>query len=85
MCKKNFDKQNLYLQHIDSHSEGLNFILFKQAFDNTVQIFRKYMRNYFSLNEIFNEIDDIQKLHENQLLSYPKFKVNINVQNVQVE
>ena len=68
------------MKHIDSHKEGLNFVLFKQAFDNTVQIFRKYLKNYFSLTDIFNEIPDIQDFFQKQILEYPKYKVNINVQ-----
>ena len=80
LCRKNFKTQHTYLKHIDSHKEGLNFVLFKQAFDDTVQIFRKYVKNYFSLNDIFNEIPSIQDFLQKHVLEYPKYKVNINVQ-----
>ena len=60
LCRKNFKKQDRYLQHIDSHKEGLSFVLYKKAFDEAVQIFRKHFKNYFSLNDIFHETEDIQ-------------------------
>ena len=80
LCRKNFRKQDKYLRHIDNHKEGLSFVLYKQAFDKTVQIFRKHFQNYFSLNDILNETEDIQSLIRTQLLQYPKYKVNILVQ-----
>ena len=80
LCRKNFLKQDEYLRHIDNHKEGLSFVLYKQAFDKTVQIFRKHFQNYFSLNDILNETEDIQSLIHTQLLQYPKYKVNILVQ-----
>ena len=80
LCRKNFWKQDKYLRHIDNHKEGLSFVLYKQAFDKTVQIFRKHYQNYFSLNDILNETEDIQSLIHTQLLQYPKYKVNILVQ-----
>ena len=80
LCRKNFLKQDEYLRHIDNHKEGLSFVLYKQAFDKTVQIFRKHYQNYFSLNDILNETEDIQSLIHTQLLQYPKYKVNILVQ-----
>ena len=80
LCRKNFWKQDKYLRHIDNHKEGLSFVLYKQAFDKTVQIFRKHYQNYFSLYDILNETEDIQSLIHTQLLQYPKYKVNILVQ-----
>ena len=80
LCRKKFWKQDKYLRHIDNHKEGLSFVLYKQAFDKTVQIFRKHFQNYFSLNDILNETEDIQSLIHTQLLQYPKYKVNILVQ-----
>ena len=38
------------------------------------------MKNYFSLNDIFNEINDILNFIESQILVYPKYKLNINIQ-----
>ena len=80
LCRKNFKKQDRYLQHIDSHKEGLSFVLYKKAFDEAVQIFRKHFKNYFSLNDIFHEKEDIQTLLETQLLKYPKYKINFLTQ-----
>ena len=80
LCRKNFKKQDRYLQHIDSHKEGLSFVLYKKAFDEAVQIFRKHFKNYFSLNDIFHETEDIQTLLETQLLKYPKYKINFLTQ-----
>ena len=80
ICRKNFKKQDQYLEHIDNHTEGLNFILYKKAFNNAIQIFRKHFKNYFSLNDILNETDDIKKLIETQLLIYPKYKINFLTQ-----
>ena len=68
LCRKNFIEQEKYLKHIDNHKEGLSFVLYKKAFDKTIQIFRKHFKNYFSLNDILNETNDIQHLIEAQLL-----------------
>merc|ERR1712175_19629 len=73
LCRKNFTKQEKYLRHIEHHKEGLNYPLYKKAFDGAVQIFRKRFRNYFSLTDILNKSDDIRKLIETQLLTYPKY------------
>ena len=80
LCRKNFIQQEKYLKHIDSHKEGLSFVLYKKAFDKAIQIFRKHFKNYFSLNDIINEINDIQHLIETQLLQYPKYKLNFLIQ-----
>ena len=80
LCRKNFRKQEKYLRHIERHKEGLNYTLYKKAFDGAVQIFRKHFRNYFSLTDILNESDDIRKLIEAQLLTYPKYKINFLTQ-----
>ena len=80
LCRKNFRKQEKYLRHIEHHNEGLNYTLYKKAFDGAVQIFRKHFRNYFSLTDILNESDDIRKLIEAQLLTYPKYKINFLTQ-----
>ena len=80
LCRKNFRNQEKYLRHIERHKEGLNYILYKKAFDGAVQIFRKHFRNYFSLTDILNETDDIRKLIETQLLRYPKYKINFLTQ-----
>ena len=79
LCRKNFKEQDKYLRHIDNHKEGLSFVLYKQAFDKTIQIFRKHFQ-FFSLNDILNETEDIQSLIHTQLLQYPKYKVNLLVQ-----
>ena len=80
ICRKNFKKQEKYLDHIDRHKEGLTFVLYKNSFNVVVQIFRKHFNNYFSLNEILNEVSDTKKLIETELLKYPKFKINFLVQ-----
>ena len=77
---KFFKEQDKYLKHIDNHKEGLSFVLYKQAFDKTIQIFRKHFQNYFSLNDILSETEDIQSLIHTQFLQYPKYKVNLLVQ-----
>ena len=79
-CWEIFKNQEIYLKHIDNHTEGLSFILYKKAFDNAIRIFRKHFRNYFSLNDILNEKDDIKSLIEAQLLIYPKYKINFFTQ-----
>jgi hypothetical protein len=80
LCRKFFKEQDKYLRHIDNHKEGPSFVLYKQAFDKTIQIFRKHFQNYFSLNDILNETEDIQSLIHTQFLQYPKYKVNLLVQ-----
>ena len=80
LCRKNFKEQDKYLRHIDNHKEGLIFVLYKQAFDKTIQIFFFFFQNYFSLNDILNETEDIQSLIHTQFLQYPKYKVNLLVQ-----
>ena len=80
LCRKNFIQQEKYLKHIGSHKEGLSFVLYKKAFDKAIQIFRKHFKNYFSLNDILNETNDIQHLIETQLLQYPKYKLNFLIQ-----
>ena len=80
LCRKNFRKQEKYLKHIDNHKEGLSFLLYKKAFDETIQIFRKHFKNYFSLNDILNEAGDIKKLIQTLLLKYPKYKINFLTQ-----
>ena len=80
LCRKNFKDQSSYLKHIDNNKEGLSFSLHKQAFEGSLQIFRKHFKNYFSLNDLFNEKENIQKLLEAQLLEYPKYKCSILIQ-----
>ena len=76
LCRKNFKNQATYLDHIDQHKEGLSFVLYKKAFDKTIIIYRKKLKDYFALNQIMNELEDIQSLFTVQLLHYPKFKIN---------
>jgi len=80
LCRKNFKNQETYLDHIDQHKEGLSFVLYKKAFDKTIIIYRKKLKDYFALNQIMNELEDIQSLFQAQLLQYPKFKINILIQ-----
>ena len=80
LCRKNFKNQATYLDHIDQHKEGLSFVLYKKAFDKTIIIYRKKLKDYFALNQIMNELEDIQSLFQAQLLQYPKFKINILIQ-----
>ena len=80
LCRKNFKNQATYLDHIDQHKEGLSFVLYKKAFDKTIIIYRKKLKDYFALNQIMNELKDIQSLFQAQLLQYPKFKINILIQ-----
>ena len=80
LCRKNFKNQATYLDHIDQHKEGLSFVLYKKAFDKTIIIYRKKLKDYFALNQIMNELEDIQSLFQAQLLQYPKFKINISIQ-----
>ena len=51
--------------------------MYKHAFQKTLQIFRKHFKNYFSLTDILNETEDIQKRFDSQLLQYPKYKCSI--------
>ena len=80
LCRKNFKNQATYLDHIDQHKEGLSFVLYKKAFDKTIIIYRKKLKDYFALNQIMNELEDIQSLFQAQLLQYTKFKINILIQ-----
>ena len=80
LCRKNFKNQATYLDQIDQHKEGLSFVLYKKAFDKTIIIYRKKLKDYFALNQIMNELEDIQSLFQAQLLQYPKFKINILIQ-----
>ena len=80
LCRKNFKNQATYLDHIDQHKEGLSFVLYKKAFDKTIIIYRKKLKDYFALNQIMDELEDIQSLFQAQLLQYPKFKINILIQ-----
>ena len=57
LCKRHFSKYDLYLNHISKHKESLNFILLKDAFDGLIRHYRKYLKNTFSLNDIFEEIN----------------------------
>ena len=41
LCRKFFKEKDKYLRHIDNHKEGHSFVLYKHAFDKTIQIFRK--------------------------------------------
>ena len=52
LCRKNFKEQDKYLKHIDNHKEGLSFVLYKQAFSDTIQVFRKYYNELIILNDI---------------------------------
>ena len=80
LCRKSFKERDKDLKHIDNHKEGRSFVLYKQPFDKTIQIFRKHFQNYFSLNDISNETEDIQSLIYTRLPQYPKYKVNFLVQ-----
>ena len=77
---KNVRNQEKYLRNIERHKKGLNYILYKRAFDGAVQILRKHFRSYFSLTDIRNETDNIRKLIEAQLLIHPKYKINFLTQ-----
>ena len=80
LCRKNFKNQATYLDHIDQHKEGLSFVLYKNAFDKTIIIYRKKLKDYFAINQIMNELEDTQSLFQAQLLQYPKLKINILIQ-----
>ena len=80
LCRKNFKNQETYLDHIDQHKEGLSFVLYKKAFDNSITINRKKLKDYFALSQIMNDLEDIQSLFQVQLLQYPKLKINILIQ-----
>ena len=77
---KKLKNQATYLDHIDQHKEGLSFVLYKKAFDKTIIIYRKKLKDYLALNQMMNELEDIQSLFQAQLLQYPKFKINILIQ-----
>ena len=77
---KNFKDQDTYLKHICNHKEGIRIVLYKHALQKTLQIFRKHFKNYFSLTDILNEPEDMQKKFEGQLLQYPKYKCTILIQ-----
>ena len=64
LCRKNLKNQETYLDHIDQHKEGLSFVLYKKAFDKTIIIYRKKLKDYFALNQIMNELEDIQSLFQ---------------------
>ena len=66
LCKRHFSKYDLYLNHISKHKEGLNFILFKDASGGLIRHYRKYLKNTFSLNDIFKEIEDVLYLIEKE-------------------
>ena len=80
LCRKNFKDQDKYLKHIDNHQEGISFVFYKHAFQKSLQIFRKHFKNYFSLTDILNENEDIQKVLESPLLHHPKYKCAFLVQ-----
>ena len=80
MLKKNFKDQENYLRHIDNHKEGRSFVLYKSAFDRAIKIFCKHFKNYFSPNDILNEVNDIHNLFDVKLLKYPKYKCSILIQ-----
>lgn len=82
LCRKNFKQQEKYLHHIKKHKEGLSFVLYKQAFTDTIQVFRKHYNELSTLNDIMSlkVQNDILQLFESQMLTYPKYKVNILVQ-----
>ena len=80
LCKRHFRKYDLYLNHISKYKEGLNFVLFKAAFDVLIRHYRKYLKNSFSLNDIFEEIEDVLFLIQKELLHYLKYKINFNLQ-----
>ena len=47
LCRKNFKDQDKYLKHIDNHKEGISFVLYKHAFQKSLQIFRKHLKIIF--------------------------------------
>ena len=79
LCKQHFKNQSDYLQHIDNHKEGIKFVLFKDAFDGTIQIFRKHFVDCFSIYSILSEVDDIKIFLQSKLTLYPKYKINFLV------
>ena len=79
LCKQNFKKQTDYLEHIDNHKEGIKFVLYKDVFDGTMQVFHKHFIDCFSIYNILSEVDDITKLLQSKLTQYPKFKINFLV------
>ena len=52
----------------------------KEHSTEQLKFFENILKIIFSLNDILNEVGDIQKLIETQLLNYPKFKINFLVQ-----
>ena len=79
LCKQNFKKQTDYLEHIDNHKEGIKFVLYKDAFDGAMQVFRKHFIDCFSIYNILSEVNDITKFLQSKLTLYLKFKINFLV------
>ena len=79
LCKRNFKNQSEYLQHIDNHKEGINFVLYKDVFDGTMQVYRKHFIDQCSIYSILNEVDDIKTFLQTKLTEYPKYKINFLV------
>lgn len=79
LCRKNFKNQSDYLKHIDDHKEGLKFVLYKDAFDGAIKVFRKHFNDRISIYSILDEVNDISAFLQTQLLVYPKYKVNLLV------
>ena len=61
LCRKNFKNQATYLDHIDQHKEGLSFVLYKKAFDKTIIIYRKKLKDYFDHTFLVNKDDPLLK------------------------
>lgn len=62
LSKKNVKKQEKCLKHIESCKEGLSVLLYKNTFNDEIQIFWKLFEDFFLLNDILNEKDAIRKL-----------------------
>ena len=49
LCRKNFKDQEKYLLHIDSHKEGLSFVLYKKLLKEQYKYFENTLNFFFHL------------------------------------
>ena len=79
LCRKTLKiKKIIYVIWIITRK--VSVLLYKSAFDRAIKIFRKPFKNYFSLYDILNEVNDIHYLFDVQILEYSKYKCSILIQ-----
>ena len=79
LCSEDFKNRRLYNEHMKKHINSNKWFTYREAFKGVTKIFRKNLENTTSFLQLYLLKKDIRNLIEQQLLGFPKLKMNISV------